>query len=354
MKRKRPFELTFTVTGDENGGQEGRFNRAWDLEERYSEMADAVDRDDVDPELALREVSRLPLIEGDLEHVALKGSLLWTLERKEEAGELYQSAFDSARALIPAKYKGTIDWYVLDNRPFLRIAHGLLLWLMQIKDIPAADRLARMIGRWSPNGGMNVEELRADLDFMAGRYPAALKKYLRGESPDPPSLYQAGRIAFRSGNFVKACTYLRRAILHNPYIAEGIAGRTHLADHLHRTGNNMHDVEWALPYLNGPVGEWEQGEADFLDWVFNSSTVLKERARIAEDRERLMELDIGIQRSRVVDAHFGFLRNLDDSVSKSMVRQIHPFATDLSCWPWERGKVLDRTRGRGTAWRASA
>ena len=40
-------------------------------------------------------------------------------------------------------------------------------------------------------------------------------------------------IAFRQGDYVAACTYLRRGIAANPYIAEGLTGRTVLSEHLY-------------------------------------------------------------------------------------------------------------------------
>jgi hypothetical protein len=39
---------------------------------------------------------------------------------------------------------------------------------------------------------------------------------------------------------VAACTYLRRGIAANPYIAEGLTGRTALTEHLYWHASNVH------------------------------------------------------------------------------------------------------------------
>jgi len=45
--------------------------------------------------------------------------------------------------------------------------------------------------------------------------------------------------------------------------------------------------EWATDYLSAPVCDWTAQEIDFVDWVFNSSAVLRERANLTEQHEGL-------------------------------------------------------------------
>lgn len=77
-----------------------------------------------------------------------------------------------------------------------------------------------------------------------------------------------------------ACTYLRRGIAANPYIAEGLTGRTVLSEHLYWHASNVHDPEWAVDYLDSAACDWTPEEIDFVDWVLNASHVLKERAEM--------------------------------------------------------------------------
>ncbi len=77
-----------------------------------------------------------------------------------------------------------------------------------------------------------------------------------------------------------ACTYLRRGIAANPYIAEGLTGRTVLSEHLYWHASNWHGPEWAVDYLESAECDWMPQEIDFVDWVFNASPMLKERAEM--------------------------------------------------------------------------
>ncbi|MDO8591376.1 MAG: tetratricopeptide repeat protein [bacterium] len=89
----------------------------------------------------------------------------------------------------------------------------------------------------------------------------------RGRFNSPAHWYQAGQIAFRQGDFVSACTYMRRGIAANPYIAEGLTGRTKISEHLYWHASNRNGPDWATDYLSAPVCDWTAQEIDFVDWV---------------------------------------------------------------------------------------
>lgn len=107
-----------------------------------------------------------------------------------------------------------------------------------------------------------------------------MKEYLKGAPNSPAHWYQAALIAFREGDYVAVCTYLWRGIAANPYIAEGLTGRTVLSEHLYWHASNVHGPEWAVDYLDSAACDWTPEEIDFVDWVFNASPVLKERAEM--------------------------------------------------------------------------
>ena len=55
---------------------------------------------------------------------------------------------------------------------------------------------------------------------------------------------------------MSACTYVRRGIAANPYIAEGLTGRTKINEHLYWHASNRNGPEWATDYLSAPVCNW--------------------------------------------------------------------------------------------------
>jgi len=110
------------------------------------------------------------------------------------------------------------------NRPFLRLATllGLMLRRDKAKAGEAAKALAKQMLAWCPMDNIGVRFLRGDIALIQGDNKAAMKEYLQGAPNSPAHWYQAALIAIREGDYVAACTYLRRGIAANPYIAEGL------------------------------------------------------------------------------------------------------------------------------------
>ena len=142
-------------------------------------------------------------------------------------------------------------------------------------------------------------------------------------------------IAFRQGDYVAACTYLRRGIAANPYIAEGLTGRTVLTEHLHWHASNVHGPDGAIDYLESAACNWTAEEIDFVDWVFNAAPVLKERATWMELNEGLAYTWVGEQRAAYAQKSLTFINRITDTLSKKMVRKVKN-RWDDQIWPWQR------------------
>ncbi len=209
---------------------------------------------------------------------------LWALGLQDEATEVYERADKQALAHIPKGFKGQITWGEVESRPFLSLAHGILLGLMRRRDKAkggeAAMALARQMLAWCPMENIGVRFLLSDIALLQGYHQAAMKEYLKGAPNSPAHWHQAALIAFREGDYVAACTYLRRGIASNPYIAEGLTGRTVLSERLYWHASNVHGPEWTVDYLDSAACHWTPEEIDFVDWVFNALPVLKERAEM--------------------------------------------------------------------------
>jgi len=283
----------------------------------------------------LRAQKLLVKFPGQLEIQNFIANRLWSLEMRDESTDLREKAYRQTFALIPPGFKGQISWGEVDNRSFLRVAHGYLLGLMHRGNGKAAKALAKKLLAWCPADNLGVRMLMGDIRLMTGDTQGAMKSYLKEATDSPAHWYQAGQIAFRQGDFVSACTYVRRGIAANPYIAEGLTGRTQINEHLYWHASTRNGPEWAADYLSAPVCDWVPQEVDFIDWVFNSSVVLRERASLVEQHEGLTyERDakrrqaFGMRSSNLMD-------KLTDGLSNAMVKRVQN-RYGVEIWPWER------------------
>lgn len=316
--------------------QTGVFSRDWESEELSDEIMDGVEAGALDAEEAMEELEEI--IEQDPENLETYNalcSLYWENELKPVASEFYEKAYKLASALIPRGFKGQIPWSNLDNRAFLRVAYGRLLCLIEEENGRAAQALANKLLRWSPMDSLGVRLLMGDIKLIQFDYAGAMKHYLKYADEQPVHWYQAALIAFRDNDFVSACTYLRRGIAHNPYVAEGILGRTVFFDHLYWHSTTFGTTEAAVEYLQSWPRLWSDEEVNFVDWVFNHSSVLRERSEITKILEDSSNERDAKERDALWYKKQSFLSNIDSTLSEKMVRPI------MNRWqeeilPWDR------------------
>jgi tetratricopeptide (TPR) repeat protein len=357
MPRKKPeldhskSSLTFTIetfddpeTGEPT--QYGHFSRNWQDEEALDALIDQLAAGRFAHKQALMQARKLEATTPDnLEIQNLIANRLWALGLQDEATEVYERAFRRAQAHIPKGYSGQITWSEVDNRSFLRLAHGTLLGLMHKRDGKAAMALAQQMLAWCPMDNIGVRFLLGDIALLKGDHHTALQEYLKGAPNSPAHWYQAALIAFREGDYVAACTYLRRGIAANPYMAEGLTWRTVLTEHLYWHASNMHGPEWAIDYLESAACDWTAEEIDFVDWVFNSAPVLKERAAwmaLNEGRTYAQDADLRVMYSQKASS---FLARITDTLSKKMVRKVkNRWGEEIG--PWDREDLKRTTSAR--------
>ncbi len=258
---------------------------------------------------------------------------------QDEAADVYEQAFRRAQAHIPKGYTGQITWSEVDNRSFLRLAHGTLLGLMhrryQAKGGKAAMALAQQMLAWCLMDNIGVRFLLGDIALLQADHRAALQEYLKGAPNAPAHWYQATLIAFREGDYVAAGTYLRRGIAANPYMAEGLTGRTVVTEHLYWHASKVHGPEWAIDYLESAACDWTTEEIDFVDWVFNAAPVLKERAAWMALNEELTCSWDAVERAPYAQKSMALTDRITDTLSKKMVRKVkNRWGEDI--WPWDR------------------
>ncbi|PUE42374.1 hypothetical protein B9Z50_00410 [Limnohabitans sp. Bal53] len=76
-------------------------------------------------------------------------------------------------------------------------------------------------------------------------------------------------------------------------------------------------------------------EIDFIDWVFNASPVLKERAEMMALHEGMTYERDPEKRTPYAQRSLDFIDRITDALSKKMVRKIKNRWGD-EIWPWDR------------------
>lgn len=256
-----------------------------------------------------------------------------------DAAKVYSKAYKLASKLIPRNFRGQISWLRPENKPFLQIAHDNLLALIYAMDGPKAKAMAKKLLGWCPDDELGVRRLVPDIDFINGELLTALEAYVRLADAAPVHWYCAARCSLRTGDYVGACTHLRKGIAGNPYVAEALTGRYHLDEHLYWHESNLCGPHQAIEYLKSPVGVLTLEETDFVDWVFNASDVLRERAVLMAIREALaFDHDIGT-RGESETRIKAFVKGIDDKVSRKMLRKITS-RLGVETRPWVRAGRL--------------
>ena len=81
--------------------------------------------------------------------------------------------------------------------------------------------------------------------------------------------------------------------------------------------------------------DWTAQEIDFVDWVFNSSEVLRERASLMEQNEGLTYERDSVRREPFALRSSYFVNELTYELSKAMVKS-NQNRYGVEVWPWER------------------
>jgi hypothetical protein len=82
------------------------------------------------------------------------------------------------------------------------------------------------------------------------------------------------------------------------------------------------------------VCDWTAQEIDFVDWVFNSSAVLRERASLMEQHEGLTYQRDAVRREPFALRSSYFDNELTEELSRVMVKKIVN-RYGVETWPWD-------------------
>ena len=120
--------------------------------------------------------------------------------------------------------------------------------------------------------------------------------------------------------------------MHKHLFAAGLTGRTLLTEHLDWHAINVLGLEWAIDYLESATCDWAAEEIDFVDWVFATATVLRERTAWIALSERLTYPWTAEQRVPNAKKSPTFMNWITHHMFKKMVRRVMSRCAD-EIWP---------------------
>lgn len=222
-----------------------------------------------------------------------------------------------------ADYAGRIEWGFLENRPFLRAAHGVMLCRLRLGQRKEALDLMEKMLIWNPNDNQGIRFLIGSEYLRAGKTAKASRIFEEEADHYPPYTYEAGLLQFRAGNLVAAATSLRRGFVANPYIAETLSGNPEPMPLAIWHPSNFSEPEVARDYVDQCGELWRQteGAIPFLRWLHMHPKVMMERALVFEVLEALLwEHDVDRRRT-LLDREEAAIAAIDDRLSAEILVQ---------------------------------
>ncbi|WP_210317432.1 hypothetical protein [Oryzicola mucosus] len=191
---------------------------------------------------------------------------------------------------IPAGYAGSIEWGFLENRPFLRAAHGVVLSQLRLGQRKDALLLMEKMLAWNPNDNQGIRYLIGPEYLRAGETAKAERIFTDEAAHYPPYHYEHALLHLKAGDPVSAATRLRHGFVANGYIAEMLSGNPEPAALAIWHGSNLAEPETARHYLNQCGDLWQRtpDAVAFVRRLHTHPKVLAERVVVLECQEALL------------------------------------------------------------------
>lgn len=236
--------------------------------------------------------------------------------------------------LIPECFNGEIIWIHPDNRPFLRTLYALILANVYLQRHQDAVMLINKILAYNPVDNQGARWLLGPELLRAGEHKQALHILKKHADEFSPYWYELGLLHFTEGELVKAATAFRHGFLTNTYIAEILCGNLHPFPRA-VWYNVSGSLDTARDYYETYSHLWEEYPEAllFVNWLYNHSSVLRERADMFEYAEMLMREENEKVCERIFKQQELLISKIDDRISEKIVQK-HRTLQGESVWPW--------------------
>lgn len=338
MKDKLRFEVNDT---------QGRFifPETWfnTLIDEFEELVEAYDAEKICGKNYISELQRLTEQVPDfIDAYAHLAYVFLEQNAPYQALDMALKGLAVGNRLITEGFNGEILWIYPENQPYLRALYATILANIHLQHHQDAVILTDKILTYNPEDNQAARWLLGQELLRAGERDRAFRVLTRYSDEFSPYWYELGFLLFLNGEFVTAATAFRHGFATNIYIADILCG-------------NLHPFPLPLwhSFLGGPdIAEdyyatyglfWGQYPEAllFVNWLYNQSSVLNERARIIKCAKALLREDDYEACEKILKEQKRLQDNIDDRISEKIVRKYRTLQGD-EIWPWMLPSSIDK------------
>ena len=249
------------------------------------------------------------------------GNALYGQGRTGRALKCYERGYALGTELLPAGFEAFIEWKYLENRPFLRAAHGLFLCRLRLRRRQEALAVMEKMLAWNPDDNQGIRFMIGSEYLRAGEERKAESFFVTEAAQYPPYRYELGLLLLRQGRRVEAATSLRLGFVENGYIAEILCGNPDPMPIAIWHGFGFAGPDEAKDYASHYGGLWRRTPQAiaFLRWLHTHPRVLFERAAVLEWSEALLWEHDPERRHGILEAEIAEHNRIDDGLSREIV-----------------------------------
>ena len=301
------------------------FPETWfgSLLDEFEELIDAYDADEISETSYINKLRRLARQENDF--IDVHAHLAYVFLEQNAPRKALNAALKGlaiGNRLIPEGFSGRIIWIHPDNRPFLRALYAAILANAHLQRHQDAIMLIEKILDYNPEDNHGARWLLGPELLRTGAHEQA--RHILQEHADEfsPYWYELGLLHFLNGELVKAATAFRRGFAANTYIAEILCGNLHpfpLAVWHNFSGGPDTAEDYYATYH--PLwGQYPEALL-FVNWLYNHSSVLHERAEIIKCAEMLMQEDDFEICESILRQQEKLRERIDETLSEKIVQK---------------------------------
>lgn len=236
--------------------------------------------------------------------------------------------------LIPESFSGEIIWMHPENLPYLRALYAAILANVHLQRHQDAIMLIEKILAYNPEDNQGTRWLLGSELLRTGDHERAFRVLNEYADEFSPYWYELGLLHFLNGELEKAATAFRRGFTANTYIAEILCGNLHpfpLAIWYDFSGGPDTAEDYYATYH--PLWREHPEVLLFINWLYNHSSVLCERAEIIKCAEMLMQEDDFEICENIFRQQNELRKRIDDRLSEEIIQKCRNMKGEY-VWPW--------------------